>query len=246
MALGLHQAEADRPLYIVAVQSAELEQWLSRVGIEAGDPVVKSTVASPISSVWVTGEWGQMIISPGVAVGMLVENPNGLTLPLDQLPVGITGKLVDYKRCDASRRFWDFTNIRIGSCLHVRKKIDRLDFYLFGGGKSLLIDDETAFHAWMNEGGRWLQLGAFPIGRTFRPQRFTGCRNAIPVFERIKSIAVPSVTIGKIAMRSAAGTELNGVVINTPTGRRLWLSSKEAQRIKVRLCDICWSCGICR
>lgn len=246
MALGLHQAEADRPLYIVAVQSAELERRLSRAGIESGDPVVKSTVATPISSVWVTGEWGQMIISPGVAVGMLVENPYGITLPLDQLPVGIKGKLVDYKRCDASRRFWDFTNIGIGSCLHVRKKIDRLDFYLFGGSKALLIDDETAFHAWMHEGGQWLQLGAFQIGRPFRPERFTGCRNATPVFERIKSIAVPSVAIGKIAMRNAAGTELNDVVIKTPTGKRLCLTSKEAQKIKVRLCDMCWSCGICR
>lgn len=94
MAIGLHQAELNRPLYIVAVESVELKRWLTLAGIGLGDAIWKSALAERIVSVWVKGEWGQMVISPGMAADMLVANQAGSILPLHQIPGCIFGDSV--------------------------------------------------------------------------------------------------------------------------------------------------------
>ena len=246
MALGLHQAEPNRPLYIVAIQSGELRRWLTRAGIELGDAIWKSDHAGRSLSAWVKGEWGQMIISPGMAADMLVANQEGIILPLHRISVGTVGRLVGYKPSDDCRSLRDVKNIAIGSHLIVQKKIDRLVFHVRTGGNPLRIDDETAFHTWMKADGQWVQLGVFPIGRPFHPQLFTGRGNAKHMFERLKGQKAPFLTFSKIETHPAAQYASRDVFIKTQSGNVLSLTEKESKNIIVRFCDICWACGICR
>lgn len=126
MALEIYQAEPNRALYIVAVQCDQLKRWLSLAGIDVGDAIRKVTPAERVSSVWATGEWGQMIISPSMAADMLVVNEDGTILPLHQLAVGAAGRLAGYMHKGARRSFCDVKTIAIGSTLKVQKKNERL------------------------------------------------------------------------------------------------------------------------
>jgi len=246
LALELHQAEPNRPLYIVAVQSNELNHWLNLAGIELGDTIWKSTLAEQVSSIWVRGKWGQMIISPGMAADILVVNQAGTILPLHQLSVGAAGKLAGYKNYGDCRPFCAVKNIATGSTLKVHRKIDRLVFHIRLGSETLLVDDETAFNTWMKEDDQWVQLGALPIGRPFHPHLFTIRESESHLFERLKAQEAPFLTLHKIETLLAAQYDSGNVCIKTQSGNMLSLSDKESRDIIVRFCDICWSCGICR
>lgn len=246
MTLELYQAELNRPLYIVAVQSYELRQWLAFAGIESGDVIWKTTLEERILSVWVKGGWGQVIISPGMAADIMVKNQAGTIQPLHQISIGTAGRIVGYKHYGAIRFFWDVKKISIGSKLHVHKRIDRLVFHIRIGENTLFVDDETAFHTWMKAGGQWVQLGALPIGRSFHPQLFTGRRDREHMFARMKRHGAPPLTLSQIVPRSEDQYGARDVHIRTQSGDVLSLTKKESKDIKVRFCDVCWSCGICR
>jgi hypothetical protein len=246
MAIGLNQAENNRPLYIVDIRDADLENWLSLAGVEAGDSIWKSIDVENASSVWTVGQWGQVIISPRIASDMLVQRESGTICTLDQLSTGHTGKVIGHKYPDAFRLFWDVAKIKVGCILCVKKKFSPLVFHIDTDTGTLSLDDEAVFNTWMKEDGQWIQLGAIHVGRPFRVALFTGYGNAKHGTKKILGELLPMVSIRKIELHRPMGTDLKKILIKTESGKPLSLTEEESEKIKVRFCDICWSCGICR
>lgn len=246
MVMGLQQAEENRSLHIVEIQTTGLKNWLSLAGVKEGDSIWKSASIDNTSSVWTMGDWGQVIISPKIGADMLVEQASGTICTLDLIPTGHAGRFIGHKNYDACKLFWDKGNIKIGSPLHVKKKFAPLFFHIKVNGKIVRMDDETAFNIWTHEDGKWVQLGTMMVGRPFRPAIFTGCGNTKNMFAHRIGGKAPPVTIEQIIPTNSAGSKREKVVIKTLSGNRLSLAGDASQKVRVRLCDICWSCGICQ
>lgn len=244
--MELLRAEESRPLYIVEIKSAKLETWLSLAGIEIGDPVWKSSNVDMGRSVWTTGPWGQVIISPKLASGLLVKQENKHVCTLNLLPTGATGRFIDHKNCDRDNLFLNYGKIKKGSLLNIKRKFKRLDFHINVGKQTFCIDDETALNIWSRTDAKWTQLGAGLVGGKFIPSHFTGSGNTIIAFENLMSKKASFLTIKKIIPNNTITDNAGSLILKTKSGNTITLGKDAIEKLDVRLCDICWACGLCK
>lgn len=104
------------------------------------------------------------------------------------------------------------------------------------------ISDETAFNIWSKQNGRWFQLGSQVVGKEFRPDAFTGN------FKEDTDLIAMVGSDGNVRVKNISiwDREGSGFIVESQSGHALNLTKAEASFVEVRLCDICWSCGLCK
>ncbi len=244
--MELLQTGKKHPVYIVEIQSTKLERWLSRVGIQVGDPVWNAADLRDIPSVWVEGPQGRVIIGSKMASMLLVKHTSGQICTLDLLPPGERGRFLTYKNCNGHKLFWKAGKIKKRALVHIKQRLNRFDFYIDTGQGTLRIDDETAYNIWARIGEKRVQLGAWFVGQPFSPDLYTGVGIKTAAIEHLMSKKIPFLTIKKIVRKPIESNSGVSVTLKNKSGNKITLKGDMIHKIKVRLCDICWSCNDCK
>lgn len=247
--MDLTYAEENHPLYIVEIEDKRLKHWLSLAGIEIGDPVWKLSNIGDVGPVWVEGQWGQVVVGFQYSSELLVEKPSGEICTLDLLPEGAEGRITQYKNRNSYELFREASNLKRGTLLHVKRKFKRLNFHVKCANETVPVIDEIAFNIWGETGEtgeNWVQLGAICVGQPFFPRYCSGNGESRAFFEHLKQEHNSCVSIKEIVSNEKDGYGTVPYLIKSNSGNILTLESVAAEKIKVRPCDICWSCGVCK
>ncbi|WP_163337546.1 hypothetical protein [Desulfopila sp. IMCC35008] len=247
--MDLACAEENSPLYITKIENQWLKGWLSLAGIEIGDPVWKLSNIGDGGPVWVEGQWGHVVVGVQYSSELLVEKPSGEVCTLDLLPEGVESKVNHYKNRNSYEMFREASNLKRGTTLHVKRKFKRLNFHVIIADEIVHISDEIAFNIWgktVETGETWVQLGAIYVGQQFFPCYCSRDGVARDFFEQLKPESNPHITIKEIVSNGKDEDDISPCLIKSESGNIITLETVSAAKIKVRPCDICWSCGVCK
>jgi hypothetical protein len=245
LSMDLICAEENHPLYIVEIEDKRLKHWLSRAGIEIGDPVWKLSNIGNVGPVWVEGQWGQVVVGVKYSSELMVEKSTGKICTLDLLPEGDEGRITHYKNRNSYELFQEASNLKRGTFLHVKRKFNRLNFHVKFANETTHVNDEIAFNIWGEMGGTWVQLGAICVGQPFFPRYSSAEGEARAFFEHLKREGNSCVTIKEIVSNEKDEHGTVPCLIKSKSRNILTVETVAAEKIKVRPCDICWSCGVC-
>lgn len=244
--MDLTCVEKNSPLYMVEVEDKWLKHWLSLADIEIGDPVWNLSNIGDVGPVWVEGQWGQVVVGYQYSSELLIEKTSGEICTLDLLTEGSEGQITHYKNRNSYELFREASNLKRGTYLHVKQKFKRLDFNLTYANKTVSISDEIAFNIWGQTGEIWCQLGAICVGQSFFPRYCSADGEARAFFERLKPERNSCVTIKEISSNEKNKHGRVSYLIKSKSGNILTVETVAAEKIKVRPCEICWSCGACK
>lgn len=247
----LKEADEDTPVYIVEIRNTKLQRWLAQAHIEIGDPVWKTRPCDEVRPMLLAGNTGVIVFSDRDAVGTLVRLQSDQICNLPLAPSKSSVRLVDRIHGEAGDAFWKAARIKSKQLLKVVRHLNSFTFVIQQGGEGaesdcFEIDDETAYHVWGHVGKQRLQLGAARVGQLFYPDRKTINDRGIEIPKEIAALPDTALVIRRITPTSNLN-EVNSqpVLIRSADDHKVLLPNDLARHIIVRLCDICWSCGMC-
>ena len=247
--MDLACAEGNIPLYITEIDDKRLKNWLSLAGIEIGDPVWKLSNIGDTGPVWVEGQWGHVVVGVQYSSELLVEKLSGEVCTLDLLPEGDESRVTHYKYRNSYEMFLEVSNLKRGTSLHVKRKFKKLNFNVIIANETVQISDGIAFDIWgktVETGKTLVQLGAICVGQIFFPRYCSRDGEARYFFEQLKLERIPHITIKEIISNVKDEDDISPFLLKSKSGNIITLETVSVAEIKVRLCDICWSCGVCK
>lgn len=238
------------PLYIRHISSAPLAETFSRLGLEEGVPIqiLDRDLPNPPHWVRVHGAkniWNRAILSPTMTASLLVQSEEKNDRSLILLDNGEGGFVKETLFEENEIEMLGKLGIRNGTYIEKIRPLPVYDFLVeLENGKTfwLLLDEAVRIRGSVNRNKT--QLAEVRIGQQFvvesiiddgKPES-TGVKGIVPGQSlRIKKLIAPNE---RESLHSA-------VRILAKNGMQMCIPRKEAQKISVGICEICWSCGEC-
>lgn len=242
----LVHAPLHTPLFIRHIFPHSLAERFSRFGLEEGVKIEIKNNKIPIRPMWVQTHSSRIILSQSLVLSLWVVSEKGIERSLMLLKNGEEGyvKGAFNEESDAGKLLAEL-GLRDGEYI---KKISSLQVYDFSveikhGIKARFpLDDAVRILGSVD--GHTTQLASVHLGQPFIVESIIDVKEP-------RAAAWKNITRGrtlhlkKLIPPNDIGFMQTAVHITINNHMHLCIQQKEAQQIRVGICEICWSCGEC-
>jgi Fe2+ transport system protein FeoA len=237
MYIPLSEAPIGRPLRLVRVSEAALEDRLARMGLTEAASFERLDETVMLQSIRVRGPKGDAVIAPGMGAKVVVHLDDDRRVPLAELRRGDAGHIEGITCGSALERTLQFLGLEMDARVAFIRALPAMDYQarIVEDSRRVHLPEGTVCKLWGRAGERERQFCMAPPGEPFRVEAFLcgpGAEAAIRAhgIEIGKTLVLESVAPSQNIFVGPQGH----VVISTTDGLRLILETPQAHHIWVR------------
>lgn len=237
MYIPLSEAPIGRPLRLVRVSEAALEERLARMGLTDSTSFERLDETVMLQTVRLRGPKGDVVIAPGMGAKVVVHLDDGRRVPLAELRRGDAGHIEGITCGPSLERTLKFLGLEMDARVSFVRALPAMDYLsrIVEDAKRVRLPEGSVCKVWGRCGERESQFCMAPPGERFRVEAFL-CGPGAEA-----AIRAHGIEIGKTLVLESVAPSQNifvghqgHVVISTTDGLRLILETPQAHHIWVR------------
>ncbi|MCW7754072.1 FeoA domain-containing protein [Desulfobotulus sp. H1] len=234
MLFHLDQAPCNRSLILSEIDDAILSDRLARMGIYAGDSLMRLDEEVHLGPVRVHGPRGHVVLAGGMAAKVIVHHDDGHKTPVLEMLPGETGHVEGLVCGSSLAEGLEILGIRENDNLRMEHRVPPMNYLIRMGNDHFKLTEGMATKIWGEMEGRELQFAMAGRGKPFLVKQLIGGSRALSMLDGF------SIAPGKVLFLEAVTpaqpvghSGRNQVIVAMKTGLRLYLRPDQAQRIRV-------------
>jgi hypothetical protein len=241
----LISAPLDTPLFIRHIDSPLLSDICSRLGLEEGVKITIKNRYIPVYPVWVQLESSRVIICPSLACALVITATNEKSYSLSLLNTEQEGYVKTVLSEDGD---WDrlLHKLEVAEGAHL-KKIRSLKPYDFifetNHGKIIRLSLDETTRIMGSVSGNKSQLASIQVGQRFVVESIL-FNDSSKEKGYNKIHRGQTLTLRQLVPQADSEPANTSVYIEADHSH-VCLKTSSAKKIRVGICEICWSCGEC-
>lgn len=241
----LISAPLDTPLFIRHIDSPLLADICSRLGLEEGVKITIKNRYIPVRPVWVQLKSSRVIICPSLACALVISATNKKANSLSLLNRGQEGYVKTVLSEDGD---WDklLRELEVAEGTHLRiiRSLKTYDFiFETNRGKIIRLSLYETARIMGSVSGNRSQLASIQVGQRFVVESIlfndSSKENGYNKIHRGQALILK-----QLVPQADSGSANTSVYIEADHSH-VCLKTSSAKKIRVGICEICWSCGEC-
>jgi len=240
MYIPLSEAPIDRPLRLVRVEDAVLEDRLARMGLNEETLFHRLDDTVMLQTLRVRSPKGDVVIAPGMGAKVVVHLDDDRRVPLAEMTRGDAGHIEGITCGPTLEQTLKFLGLEMDARVSFIRALPAMDYLsrIVEDSRRVRLPEGTVCKLWGRAGERETQFCMVPPGEPFRVEAFLCGAGAEA------AIRARGIDIGKTLVLESVAPSQNifvgprgHFVVSTTDGLRLILETPQARHIWVRKQD---------
>ncbi len=234
MLFSLDQAPLDTPLRLADICDSQLAEWLSRLGVDADDRLLRLDEVAAAGAVRIAGPNGEVVLGSGMAAKVIVHHDDGHKTPVIEMHSGETGHVEGLVGGSALAEGLAVMGITERSPITLIRHLPPMNYQARLNQQRIMLTEGTASKIWGQMNGRAMQFVMAGYGLPFKVSRLLAGRGARNMLENLSIGPGTILILEDVSPAPGAGLHhRDQIVIAMQSGLRLYLRPDQARQIQV-------------